>query len=420
MEKCYFKRKKYLPETMIKRKILLLDLVKPVKSADGSSVHRFELVNNLAKFDNEVHIISTQESNLYIDKSIINYNYIYLFNKLFLYVNYMAVFLFLALFKQFDFVYTRNPIPGFLATLILKKLRCDYIIYEINGINSDEQELIRDKSNRHGFASSINLAFQKISDRILEFCSAYAIKNANLIIPVTGGIKEYLIESYGINPKRICVIGNGANIDLFKPIDKKESISHLKLRENNFHICFVGMLAPWQGVEYLIKSAFWILEEMPNTKFLIVGDGIMKKELMDLTENYGVYNAFIFTGVVPYEDVPIFINASDVCVAPFINKRNQKIGLSPLKIFEYMACGKPIVISNISNMEFVKNQNAGFLVEPENPEELAKAIIKLLKDEKLRNDMGRNGREFVIKDSSWKSVAFKVSEACKDIQQGRV
>ena len=77
-----------------------------------------------------------------------------------------------------------------------------------------------------------------------------------------------------------------------------------------------------------------------------------------------------------------------------------------------MACEKPTVASRISDLEFIE-QNAGILVEPENPEELAKAIIKLLKDEKLREEMGRNGREYVVKNHSWEAVARNVAEVCK-------
>jgi len=74
--------------------------------------------------------------------------------------------------------------------------------------------------------------------------------------------------------------------------------------------------------------------------------------------------------------VPEYINASNVCVVP---KIPLKSGHSPLKLYEYMACGKPVVASRISGFEILEQNNAGILVEPENPEKLAKAILKLLK-----------------------------------------
>ena len=88
---------------------------------------------------------------------------------------------------------------------------------------------------------------------------------------------------------------------------------------------------------------------------------------------------------------------ADVCVAPFIRVRNERIGLSPLKIYEYLACGKPVVASDIKGIgDLLRNSNAGIGVKPEDPVELANAIIKLLKNEKLRGKMGKNGRKIVI------------------------
>jgi glycosyltransferase involved in cell wall biosynthesis len=138
----------------------------------------------------------------------------------------------------------------------------------------------------------------------------------------------------------------------------------------------------------------------------------MKREWMQQAEKLWINNMFIFTGSVPYEKVPLYINASDICVAPFRIKRNMKIGLSPLKVFEYLACEKPIVSSEILNLEFIEQQNLGILVKPEDPDELAKAIIKLLKDDKLREEMGKNGRKYVVKNHSWEAIGRKTAEIC--------
>jgi glycosyltransferase involved in cell wall biosynthesis len=124
-----------------------------------------------------------------------------------------------------------------------------------------------------------------------------------------------------------------------------------------------------------------------------------------------VSDEFIFTGIVPYEEVSKYISASDICVVP---KRQLKSGYSPLKLYEYMACGKPVVASRVEGFTILEQNNAGILVEPENPENIANVIIKLLNDEKLREELGRNGREYVVKNHSWESVAKIVAEVCED------
>ena len=397
---------------MVKLRILLLDIVKPLKPADACSIHRFELVTNLARLNHEFYVISMRNLNFSKFKNI-KCHYISNKNKFFLYASYLATFLYLALFKQFDIVYTRNPTLGFLACLFFRKIKGNAVVYEINGIAADERKLIRDELMRHEKAKPMSIFTKRIDDRILKFMGTYTLKNASFIISVTEGIKEHLIEFYDIDRKRICVIENGANTDLFRPMDRKKVKKELKFNPDAKYVCFVGYFAPWQGVEYLVQSAPLILKEIPNVRFIIVGYGQMKEELINLAVKTGVSDKFIFTGEVPYEEVPKYINTSDICVAPFIKERNMRIGLSPLKIYEYAACGNPVVSSRIPNLEFIEEQTAGILVEPENPEQLAKAIIKLLKDEKLREEMGRNGREYVVKNHSWASVAKKVAEVCE-------
>ncbi len=148
---------------------------------------------------------------------------------------------------------------------------------------------------------------------------------------------------------------------------------------------------------------------------MIVGDGSAKNDCIKIAHEFGVFEKFIFTGGIPFEQVPLYVNSSDVCVAPFKIYRNAKIGLSPLKIYEYLACGKPVVSSRIPNIEFIEQQKAGILVEPENPEELAKAIIKLLENESLREEMGKNGRDLVVKYYSWEANARKVEDICENL-----
>ena len=207
---------------------------------------------------------------------------------------------------------------------------------------------------------------------------------------------------------------------MFRQINNSAAINELRnhhsISENDYIVAFIGNLAPHHGIEYLIKSAPIVLNVLPNTKFLIVGDGAIKKELINLSERIGVSDEIIFTGRVSYEIVPLYINMADVCVAPFIRARNERIGLSPLKIYEYLACGKPVVASDIKGIgDLLRNSNAGIAVTPEDPVELANAIIKLLKNEKLRKQMGKNGRKVMVNNYSWYHTAKKTIEVFEKI-----
>ena len=118
-------------------------------------------------------------------------------------------------------------------------------------------------------------------------------------------------------------------------------------------VCFTGSLFPYQGVDLLIRAAPAILARDPAILFLIVGDGPRLRESMDLVKESEVAGSFHFTGRVPYQKVPLYINAADLCVAP---KKPILSGYSPLKLYEYMACGKPVIA----------DENGGFR-DPEGP-----------------------------------------------------
>jgi glycosyltransferase involved in cell wall biosynthesis len=145
-------------------------------------------------------------------------------------------------------------------------------------------------------------------------------------------------------------------------------------------------------------------------KFLIVGDGIMKTKWIQLVNKLKISDKFIFTGRVPYEAVPLYINTSDICVTP---KKPIKSGYSPLKLYEYMACCKPVVATRTNGFEIIEEYNAGILINPKNSKEFADAIKTLLHNNNLRIKYGRNGREYVIKNHSWESVVKKVAALCE-------
>ena len=348
-----------------------------VISMGGGKTHVEEVIKNL-RHQHTVFVFTPSNSETKMNvitipliPSIHSYHFHYLLFMLFS----LLIHLFYVLKNKIEIIYCRGFSP---SCYIIGKLTGRKVITEVNGILEDESKIAGGKQ------SSIGGLFEGLSYRL-----------SSKIIAVTQSIKDY--------------IPNGVNIELFKPMNRDVK-NELYIDQNYYHICFVGIFAHWQGIEFLIQSAPLILKEISNTRFLIVGDGIMKETLIKMIKEMGLEDNFILTGPVPYREVPKNINVSDVCVVP---KRPLKSGYSPLKLYEYMACGKPVVASRLSGFEILEENNAGILVEPENIEELAKAIIKLLKDEQLREEMGKNGREYVVKNHSWESVARRVAEVCE-------
>ena len=380
-----------------------MDPIKPL-DMDGSMVHRWELARNLANLGCVVHTITYTD----IIPERVHTHPLPKKSK----IGYIMQLLKLVMKHRFDIIYTRNISRGVIGILI-KKVWKSKLMLEINSISLDEWRLVEEQSiTEEKGHSSAQIKF-------LGYLENYVIRKADAVIVVTQGIEDYLIN-HGVDKNKVWVIENGANTELFKPIRDNNILKGLKNRlhitDDENVVVFVGNLAPWQGVEYLLRAVPLIVEENPKTKFLIVGDGMMKEELESLTKELNIRHDVIFTGTVPYESVPEYMNLSDVCVAPFIRTRNESMGLSPLKIYEYLACGTPVVASDIKGVgDLLESSNSGIPVIPDNPNELAKAIIKLLNDKQLREQMGKNGREMVVSNYSWENTAKKTMEVLESI-----
>jgi len=210
------------------------------------------------------------------------------------------------------------------------------------------------------------------------------------------------------------VIGNGVNTKNFHPIQDQAVLAEWRRRlgiaDEDVVVAFVGNLALWQGVDILIESAFQLLSIGKKLKLLIIGEGVLKSFLMKKVLDSGYLREFIFTGMIEYENIPFLINITDICVAPFISERNRKTGVSPLKVFEYMACGKPVVASRIEGLEFIEEEGAGCLVELGDVIGLGKALEDLLRNRDKRIEMGRRGLEIAREKFSWDSRAVEISE----------
>jgi glycosyltransferase involved in cell wall biosynthesis len=178
---------------------------------------------------------------------------------------------------------------------------------------------------------------------------------------------------------------------------------------------FVGTFQEWQGLDDLIGAARDVLRSRPNTKFLMVGPYYDETEAK--VASAGMAESFLFTGPVPYDQVSGYMNAADVLVAPYNPSRIQsaeqtrKYGLgAPLKVFEYMSVGKPAITTDIGQIsDAVEDGVNGYLVPPGAPDRLGSTILKVLRDRKEAERVGKAARERVVSDYSWSLVAKRLS-----------
>jgi alpha-maltose-1-phosphate synthase len=303
--------------------------------------------------------------------------------------------------KQLDLIYRRHSVLN--SEFLLARLFRIPLVNEVNGIVVDELRM-QDWGDR-------------LSLWIVDKIERFTLTRSELIMTVTPALKEILASQYSLKERKMIVVQNGANTDIFRPMDGSETKAELKLDQNIEYICFAGSLVRWQGVDYLLKSLPAILEERPDARVLIVGNGPIREELVVLAKEMKLEEQVIFVGEVPYTIVPKYINSSEVCVAP---KIGLKSGYSPLKLCEYMACKKPVVASRASGLEILEESGGGILIEPGNWIEISRAVINLLNDKELREKMGKSGWEYVVKNQSWDSVAKRVTSIFEGVKQDYV
>jgi glycosyltransferase involved in cell wall biosynthesis len=222
----------------------------------------------------------------------------------------------------------------------------------------------------------------------------YSIMLADKIVVLSEWSKRRLNQIGSIPISKLIVLPSGTDTVLFKPLPKEECCIKLGFDCSFFYVGFVGSFFFQQGVNTLIDSAPRILQKFRNTRFLLVGDGPMMEAYKQKVNREGLERAFIFTGHIPYRKVPEYIGVMDICVAPHLKDTNQA---SPVKIFDYMACGKPIVASDLEVVrEIIERCGCTVLVSPEQPDELARAILSLIEGRQIREEMGEKGRNYAV------------------------
>ncbi len=195
----------------------------------------------------------------------------------------------------------------------------------------------------------------------------------------------------------------GADLKRFSPHISGEGIRRKYNFKDRKMILYLGQLHAGQYVRMFIDAANIVLAKYPKVIFLIIGHGFMAGQLKYFVRERGMEKSVIFTGSVPHDLIPQYIGAADICVASF-EDNEVTVCKSPLKIVEYLACGKPIVASLVGEVRNMVG-GAGLLVEPGNHQALAGAITSLLEDPHLREEMGFRARRRAQTRYNWSETA---------------
>jgi glycosyltransferase involved in cell wall biosynthesis len=229
---------------------------------------------------------------------------------------------------------------------------------------------------------------EKVKTKVFILIEKVTAIITDRIIALTKREKEDHIQFNISKPYKFTVIHSGVNLEDFsKSFDNnKELKKELGIPITDSIVGTVGRLVEIKGHRYLLDAARLVLNKMPNTTFLLIGDGYLMTELISHTYALGIENKVIFAGW--RSDVPQLINTFDIFVLPSLNEGMGRV------LVEAMAMGKPIVASDIGGIpDLVKDGANGILFSPRDVDAMAKGILKLLLDRELRRKMGNEGKK---------------------------
>ncbi|MDZ7374288.1 MAG: glycosyltransferase family 4 protein [candidate division KSB1 bacterium] len=227
--------------------------------------------------------------------------------------------------------------------------------------------------------------------------------------------KRYFLE-LGVPEERLRVIPNGADPRKFNPeISGTEVRRKVGLTDGEVVLGFVGSLHYWHGVDNLVRLVREVCASYPNAHFLIAGGGGPETErFLELVQETELGHRVHFLGYLEHDQMPPVIAALDIALAPY--PRIERFHFSPVKLFEYMACAKPVVAARLGQIaEVIRDGENGMLFEPGDFADLLAKVRVLMENPQLRAQIGQQAYRTIVPDYTWDAQAAKLEQLCFEV-----
>jgi glycosyltransferase involved in cell wall biosynthesis len=247
-----------------------------------------------------------------------------------------------------------------------------------------------------GFTRVRGLIMERLARRI----DAWVFSRADHILCVSRVLADEA-QQRGARSERVHVLPNAIDPNRFQTPRPGQSVRVRLGLEGSMVIGHVGLFYFWDRLDVLIEGVKSIRDQHPDIKVLLVGDGPEMENLKRTAFRLGMERAVIFSGPVPRDDVPAYIDAMDICVLP-----NSNAFGSPIALFEFMAMGKPCVVPDLGPMRDVIDDNlTGILFPRGDFGALQEALVRVIEDPALRTQLGARARETVLQHHTWAANA---------------
>ncbi len=241
---------------------------------------------------------------------------------------------------------------------------------------------------------------------------------AQAVVTLSETMREEIL-SRGVPGNRVFVVPNGVDPDQFYPAPRNEALTRRLGLEDTFVFGYVSNLDHYrEGQELLIQAASHLIKRGISVKALIIGDGSRRDELEALATQKGVSRHVVFTGQIPHDQVLSYYRLLDVFVVPRIPERAARL-VSPLKPYEAMAAGVPLVVSDLPALSELVAQGRGVTFRAGDAHALAEALAKLCTDDAFRETSAQAARNWVLAERRWSHLAGRYEDVYKFARENR-
>lgn len=294
---------------------------------------------------------------------------------------------------QPDVVHTHSAKGGMLGRAAAWSLRVPCVIHTVHGAP------FHDYQNR-------------ISRYFFVQCERWASKRCHKMISVADAMTDLMAGAHVAPRSKFRTIYSGMNVEPFLRCDASREPMRAKLgfQPTDIVVGKIARLFHLKGHEYVIEAARQICRENPSVRFLFIGDGILREQFDARIREMGLVDRFVFTGLVPPNQVPEYVSAMDILVHASLRE-----GLARA-LPQALIAAKPVISFDVDGAkEVVLNDQTGYLVSPRDVNGLATATIRLASDPSLREDMGKRGREMFTEQFRHQSMTEKIRHLYEEI-----
>ena len=247
---------------------------------------------------------------------------------------------------------------------------------------------------------------------LLRIVAKFVLKKADGVI-VDSEIKSQAALALGCQKTKIWKFPWGIDLEAFRSGTDAFDIKRKMCWENNKIVISTRNHFPIYGVDYLISAIPMVVEQVPDARFLIIGEGPNTKMLKKMVEDLNIKDYVSFTGKVPNICLPKYLNIADIYVSTSLSDGASN------SLLESMACALPVVVSDIpGNREWVTDGKNGFLVPVKDAKALAEKIVFLLKNDNLRKLFGDNNSKLTKEKADWTKNVSVLYRCIQDLAAG--